>query len=191
MLGIWQKFKNLSPPVQWLIIFIVMVLGLSFLFAPRPQPVDWSEISFHTQSSAEIYFHNVRSYYYRINEREKAPFILYRLKRGGSGTLSFMIVENRQADEAYIFADIPEDIRQLERVTIAFDNDSSWESGLGKFTNEDHFRLAARTYGHLLRDEQIYLLNLKDTVDQLFADKQQRRNALTVLEDYFKLVKKE
>lgn len=167
-----------------------MVLGLSFLFAPSPQPVDWSEISFHTESSSELYFHNVRSYYYRINEREKAPFILYRLKRGGSGKLSFIIVENRIGDEAYIYCEWDDMVSKLRDPRVFFGNDSLPEENFAQYNNEDHYRFAARCYRSLLLSEQITLTDRYNVVYQLFEDQKQRKNALILLEDYFKLVKK-
>lgn len=181
---------NLNPPVRWLVYFVVVVMGLSFLFAPSPQPVDWSEISFHTESSSEIYFHNMRSYYYRINEREKAPFILYRLKRGGSGEISFMIIENRAADEAYVFSEWGELFEDLEEPKVYFGKDSIPEHGFKNFNNEDHYRFAARCYRSLLLREQIEVRDHYNIVYQLFAEPRQQENALTLLEDYFKLVKK-
>ena len=190
MKAFWHWFMSLTPPARWLIYFIVLVLGLSFLFAPSPKPVDWSEISFHTESSSEIYFHNVRSYYYRINEREKAPFILYRLKRGGGGPVSFMIIENRSADEAYIFSEWGESFRELDSPRVYFGSDSIAEQDFASYNNEDHFRFAARCYHSLLLHEQIEVRDRYNIVNQLFANKKQRKIALTVLEDYFKLVKK-
>ena len=190
MQAFWQWFKNLNPPVRWLLYFITLVMGLSFWFAPTPQPVDWSKISFHTESSSEIYFHNMRSYYYRIDEREKPPFILYRLKRGGSGALNFMIIENRFGDEAYVFCKWGESIRDLKDPQVFFGNDSIPEKNLSQFNNEDHFRFAARCYRSLLLNEQIIIKDHYNAVNQLFPDKQHQKNALILLEDYFKLVKK-
>lgn len=176
--------------MRWLLYFVISVMGLSFLFAPTPQPVDWSEINFHTESSSEIYFHNMRSYYYRIDEREKAPFILYRLKRGGSGNLSFMIIENRNADEAYVYCEWGDIFNEMDNPQVFFGKDTIPEENFVQFNNEDHYRFAARCYRSLLLREQITIRDRYNVVNQLFADKKQQKNALILLEDYFKLVKK-
>lgn len=152
--------------------------------------MNWDEISFHTNSSSEIYFHNMRSYYYQINEREKAPFILYRLKRGGSGKLSFMIIENRLADEAYVYAEWNDAILGLNDPSIDFGVESLTESDLLEFRNEDHFRFAAKCYRNLLLAQPIVLMDEKDSLSPLFYSKADEKNALMVLEDYFQLVNK-
>ena len=183
-------FMNLNPPVRWLIYFVVVIMGLSFLFAPTPRKVHWGEISFHTESSAELYFHNMRSYYYHINEREKAPFTLYRFKKGGSGILNFVIVENRLADEAYIFSEWQDSLLPVGQARVYFGGDSIAEAGFAKFTNEDHFRFAARCYQELLKDGDIRLYYGDRMIPGFFEQPEYRKRALSVLEDYFKLVGK-
>lgn len=193
----WQKFKNLNPPVKWLLAFIAILLGFSFLFAPRPQPVDWSKVNFGTTSSSVLYFKNVRSYYYHIFEREKAPFVLYRLKRSSRDStkpeLHFMIIENRSANEAYIYAEQSTALEKKDSVKLLLPAGENYQEEaipLKHLNNEGHFKLAAKVYARLLNNEQIYLLSRKDTVRSLYADKRKRIDTETVLEDYFKLVNK-
>lgn len=177
--------------------FIVVVLGLSFLFAPEPQAVDWEEVNFSTTSSSVLYFKNVRSYYYYIDAREKAPFVLYRLKRGSHDTLQpairFMIIENTPAGEAYIFAEPNAALLQFDSVRLGLPAGNAYEREevlLNNLNNEGHFQLAARVYARLLKHEQIYLMSRKDTIRSLYSSKRKRLNAETVLEDYFNLVNK-
>jgi len=186
-------WKNLNPPVKWLFYFIAGMLTLSFLFAPQPQPVDLEKVNFTTQAGSRLYFKNVRSYYYYINPREKAPFVLYRYKRrlqDSSGYhLPFLIIENPKGEEAYIFAEASEDMLKLEDPTIHF------EAGVKSFklkemNNQEHLILAARTYNALLKNEQIWLLNRSDTVSELYQNKVENANAEVVLQDYFKLINK-
>ena len=189
MRSFFHWYRNLNPPVRWLLMFVVAILGLSFLFAPGPRPVDWQEVNFTTLSSSELYFHNMRSYYYRIYDREKAPLILYRLKRVGSGLVSFMIVENRRADEAYIYGEWAESLTQNENLAIYFGSDTIPEKDIQNYNGEDHYRFAARCYRSLLKNEQILIKDGSKIVIQLFNEPKEKRNALTVLEDYFELVK--
>ena len=192
-----RQFKDLTPPAKWLITFIALVLGLSFLFAPRSRPVDLSEITFTTTSSSELYFKNIRSYYYDIYDREKAPFVIYRLKRRNRDTtelhLQFMIVSNPLANEAYIFAEPSPAIKQYDSlaVFISKDSDSTVTAALlSRMINEDHYLFAGNVFEKLLNGGQTFLINEDDTLAELFTGNEERRNAETVLEDYFKLVNK-
>lgn len=183
--------------MKWLIAFIVILLGLSFLFAPEPRPVDLGSIGFETNSSSRMYFHNVRSYYYDIYEREKAPFILYRNKRRSRDTakadLQFMIVENASAGEAYIFAEANPELERYDSLAVALSEteDEPFEKiYIRDINNEGHYRLAAKVYARLLVNEQIHLMSRNDTIRELYVDKREELAAETTLEDYFKLVNK-
>ncbi len=189
-----SKWREIPLPGRWLLIFLTVVLGLSFLFQPPPKPIDLQEISFATHSSSRIYFHNVRSYYYDIFPKEKPPFVIYRLKRrlreNGRPLLQFAIIQNLAAEEAYIFAEAEND-SVFEKAKVVFYQQNSVNDtvDLARMNNEKHFILAAKTYRALLRDEQMRWLRGSEQVGFL-ESKKARRNALTILEDYFKLIGK-
>lgn len=149
----FRQFKDLSPPAKWFIAFIVLVLGLSFLFAPRPRPVDLSEINFATTSSSQLYFKNVRSYYYDISAREKAPFVIYRLKRRNRDTtdlyLQFMIVSIPLANEAYIYAEPSPSTKQYDSLAVFISNNSDstvTTTLVSQMINEDHYLFAGNVF---------------------------------------------
>lgn len=192
-----RKFQALNPPVKWLLAFIVILLGLSFLFAPRPHPVDLEETSFATVSSSRLYFKNVRSYHYDIFTTEKPPFVLYRLKRrlrdSIRSPLQFMIIENPQAEEAYIFMEMPTALARDSSLALhlpATQGGQAEHFPLFQINNGQHQLLAAKVYRRLLADEQMHLLSGNDTVRKVFTFKNAKGNAASVLEDYFKLTNK-
>ncbi len=190
-------YDKISPPAKWLIAFIIIVLGLSFLFAPRPHPIVLTEISFTTTSSSRLYFKNVRSYYYNIYPREKPPFTIYRLKRRIRDTnqayLQFMIIDNQSADEAYIYAESSPVFKQYDSLAVFIPNVKDTTDRLAFLStmiSEDHYLFAGVVFTKLLRGEKVFLMNKSDTLTELFTGKKELRNASTVLEDYFKLVNK-
>lgn len=191
-----KKLNNLNPAGKMLIAFIAIVLGLSFLFAPKPHPIDLSVIGFNTTSSSDLYFKNVRSFYYDISPREKAPFTLYRLKRRNFDTLhpdlQFMIIRNPLADQAYIFAEASPALKQYDSLSVLItdESDSTRVAVLGEMNNEDHYLFAAAVFKKLLEGGKTYALNQSDTITEIFNTERERKNAETVLEDYFKLVNK-
>lgn len=193
MQNFWRKWHALNPPVRWLIYFILIVITLSLVFAPEPRKVNYEEVNFATISSSRMYFKNVRSYYYDINPREKAPFILYRFKRRLDDSLAyhlpFMIIENPFAEEAYIYAEQEYAIAELKNPAVSVEAASQIHN-LKEINNEQHLQLAAQVYNSLLSDEQIWLLDGRDTIAELYEDKVARSNAEMVLEDYFKLTNK-
>jgi len=188
-------FSETSPPAKWLIVFIGLVLGLSFLFAPRPKTVDWNTVEYSTTSSSLLYFKNIRSYYYNIYPNEKAPFILYRFKRRDRDTnshkLQFTIVHNPLQNEAYLYAELPSYSKQYPSLSVKFPETKPFIWQDEQLKNDDYYQLGAQVFNHLIDGRAVYLCSANDTLAQLYASKKAKLNAETVLEDYFKLVNKQ
>lgn len=189
--------KKIPPLGKGLIAFVLIILGLSLLFAPRPHPVNLKDVSFATTSSSELYFKNLRSYYYNIFPEEKFPFILYRYKRRNRDTndphIQFMIIENTRNDEAYVFAELSGGLKQYDSIEVLISNKPPEKASLYRpsdLNNEGQYLLAAEVFENLLTDRPVFLMNGRDTLSTLFKSDVERKNAAIVLEDYFKLVNK-
>ncbi len=193
-MSIKDSFNKLSLPAKGLMAFLTLTLGLSFFFAPQPKPIDWDNISFSTTSSSLLYFKNVRSYYYNISPDEKAPFVLYRLKRrirdSSRHYLQFIIVNNPLQDEAYLFAELSPVSKKYPALSVRFNNNEVFELP-ALLKNEDHYRLGAKVFNHLINNEKMYLCSGPDTLTELFAEKKTNLSAEIILEDYFKLTDKQ
>lgn len=189
----WQKFLALSPPVRWFMIVVLGLLGLAFLFAPEKRPVDYQDISFKSSSDSRLYFNNVRSYYYHIDRRSKAPTSIYRLKRRSperdSLNLNFAIVHYPGAEEVFVFASAGKAYEQFDSLRVIFNKYPNAENLQG-IDREGHFRIAAKTYSSILADQAMYLAAGSDTLTTLFTDKSSLLDAEITLEDYFKLTLK-
>ncbi|MDZ7846427.1 MAG: hypothetical protein U5L96_06495 [Owenweeksia sp.] len=70
--------------MRWLLGFIAVLIGFAFLFPPKPYPVNLAEISYGYSSSSKLYFHNMRSYFYHINENERSPLGIVSIKEKAS-----------------------------------------------------------------------------------------------------------
>lgn len=190
-----RKIKNVNPAAKGVIIFVVLLLTLSLLFAPTLKPVDFKEINFKRTESAQLYFNNIRSFYYDISPDPRSGFILYRLKRRNIDTtqvwLQFMIVNNRNSNESYIYADLNLAHEQWDNPRVLIQRQPQPISvSLRDLNNEDHFLLAVDVFNALLANERMFLLNGADTVKELYATKTENFTAAIALEDYFKLINK-
>ena len=188
----WEKFRQLNPPVKWLLGFIFGVLVLAFAFAPRPQPVDISKISFNTTSDSRLYFQNIRSFYYNIDALSKKPMIIYKLKRRkaaeDSMSLQFSIIQHPLTDNAFAYAELGGNWKQYDSLYVEF---TSFKGELlGHLSSEAHYRIAAKVYSSLLEGKPVYLLSANDTLRQLYTNEQARINAEITLEDFFRLTNK-
>ncbi len=190
-----MKIKNLNPATKGLFIFIIVLLSLSFLFAPTLKPINLKEINFHRNESAQLYFNNIRSFYYDISPDPRSGFILYRLKRRNIDTtqvwLQFMIVNNRNINESYIYANLSLAHEQWDNPRVLFEKQTQTvQVSLNDLNNEAHFLLAEDVFNALLANERMFLINGNDTVKELYATKSENFTAAIVLEDYFKLIDK-
>ncbi len=191
-----KKLAQINPPVVWLWIFILGLLGLSFAFGPTAKRLNLHEVKFSTTSSSLLYFKNIRSYYYDIDESRK-PFVLYRLKERNKDTSiispGFTIISNPLNDEAYVYIENEGRHKQYALNTVFIteaDSDTLLYENISKMNNEEQFEMAASIYLTLINEADIYGTGREGKPAKLFADDLSRRNAEIVLEDYFKLVNK-
>lgn len=171
----------------WLAIMIVLTLW-SF---PEHKPLRNIDLHpFHVQENEEIYFKNIRSYYYDFEHREDANFYIYRLKERAkdslTATLQFAIVNNWRNDEAYILTELP--CFQCAESGLVFQNSNSSDTLFPQLFNaEQHWDLAVKTYEQLTQNKPILMVNQQQNATPLFNNEIERKQALRVLKDYFKL----
>lgn len=190
-----KKSKPLNPPVIWVWTFVIVLLSLALAFGPANKRLNLHEVRFKTTSSSILYFKNIRSFYYQIIEKRK-PLTLYRNKdyqeNDSSSELPFTIITNPLADEAYIYVET-ERFKQLAPLSvfiIGHDSDTLSYKDIGGFNNEGHFKLAVAVYEGLSNQSQILLSTKGNTAKVILNTDEDRKTAITVLEDYFKLVNK-
>lgn len=188
-LGIMRNNKNL----KWFFLgwFVVMIFLALWTF-PEHKPLRSIDLHpFHVQENEEIYFKNIRSFYYDFEHREDANFHIYRLKERAKDslhpTLQFAIVNNWRNDEAYILTELP--CINCAKGGLIFPTATTVDTLFPQLFNaEQHWELAVKTYEQLTQDQPILLLTQeKQTAVQLFTNEEERLQTLRVLKDYFKL----
>lgn len=190
---LWGKYKAISPLWRWFFQFLVVMILLALAFAPQKHAVDYNDVSFVSSANSRLYFHNVRSFFYRIDIRSKAPMLIYQLKRRvperDSINLYFDIIRQSAGDEAFIFSQLGNHFKHLDSLSLQFSAFADREE-LSNLRNEDHFRIAAKTYTSFIKEEPIFLMRGSDTIQELFSEGAAFIDAEITLEDYFKLVQK-
>lgn len=193
MQKVFKKVQQLSPPLKWLAVVMVLLIGLAILTAPESKPVDYQEVSFDTSSDSRLYFQNIRSYYYDIDRFSKKPMEIYRLKRRSSEKdeerINFDIIRTPGMDQAFIYTHIGKRFLSCDSLHLAFEM-YPLQKSLQMLDSEQHFEIAAMVYTSLLSEKAIYLLCKGDTLEELYLDKGAQLDVEITLEDYFRLVQK-
>jgi hypothetical protein len=186
---------RVNPAAKALVLFVLVALTLSFWFAPELKPVDIKQPSFTYTSSSQLYFKNIRSFYYNIYPDQKSKFTIYKIKRRERDSskvwLQFNIIQNQLMDEAYIYADLNSLNEQwVDPQVILSNRERDKRISLLNLNNERHYQLAAAVFNQLLSNDPIFLMNGNDTIQELYATKSTNFSASIALEDYFKLINK-
>lgn len=187
--------KNNPKLGKWLIAFIIGALGIALIIGPGPATDTFYVVNFKTTSSSLIYFKNIRSFYYSINEKDKTPFVLYGYRdwndRDTDPALEFSIISNPLMDEAYIFSKFNTAYLNYDSLSLyimGLDGSTQKKKSLKRLNNEDHYLIAATVYSNLFEEKETYLLNGEDTLGTLYPDPRDAELAKIVLGDYFNLV---
>jgi len=170
---------------KWFLYFLgaVFVLVVAFsVFGPEGKQINLKEIEFRTTNSSELYFKNIRSYFYDKEEREDARFKLYRIK-SRKEKLNFLLVSNWLMDESYIMA---ESNYSQFKIVWSFEGATDTITLNGQ-SNRAHYIFAAEVFEQLDRKAELWLLNSATKVPFTEEEKSSLR---TTLKDYFKLAGK-
>lgn len=172
------------------VIFVALVVGLSFLFPAEKKLHNLRERSFGALQSTTLFFKNTRAFYYGAEELPEAAFTIYRYgetTQTDTGVyLNFIIVHNWRADEVYIATEPSKAFLALGEQRI-FIGDTSYLFNKTAMNNEAQYDFAALVFEALLAEKPITYgsarRNIFGTADNLDAN-------FTVLEDYFRWVYK-
>lgn len=174
----------------------IMVVVLAFTM-PESRPIDLEEVSFHTTESSEMYFKNVRSYFYEIWDDPKSGFVHYRIKSRNQNpavpSINFLILHNWRFDEAYVMLEPNEALSTAQGLSLSVVTSSdSLSFPLGDFTNYEHWMTSGRIYMALREDDSRFWLSESDGNRKvtLYLDGEERKSLKKTLRDYYKLVGK-
>lgn len=177
----WWKHK-VSPPIRWMVYLFAAMFSLSLMFAPEVRSKDYAQTDFTYHSSAKLYFHNVRSYYYYRDEEEKAGFYRYELKKQRmiDSLLPFglFLLDNWRSSEVYIWLNPDSTITHIKIDSTTFSTQT--------LNREKMHLMAASIYQALLNDQSIFAKTQEGPYVEILTDRKEQKALETILFDYFR-----
>jgi hypothetical protein len=148
---------------------------------------------FHTTDPGRLYFKNMRSSAYTMEEQAKTRIELYQLRRFSSTSqrpiFIPIIANNWLADEAYIFIQ-PNEFERGFAAPLTY----AWEGGglLGLSTLQPasigrQYEFAMELYEHLAQNYTLQVLCADSTLAPFFENQEDRLHFMTTIRDYRRL----
>ena len=166
---------------------VVIFVFLFALFGPQGKKINLKEIEFNTTNSSELYFKNIRSYFYEKEDKPDAKFILYRInsreKDSSKLKLQFLLVHNWLLNECYLISEPQNSNLQVEWKY----KDEFGTIELQGENNRAHFIFGAECFEQLDRGAQLWLIH---SGKRISFTEEEKSSLKTSLKDYFKLVGK-
>ncbi len=168
-----------------MIIFII-------LSQPDSRPSKFDEISFNTTESAELYFKNVRSFYYNLDAEGEGTLNAYRLSALYEDTLTlgvrFIIYDHWRQNLAFIRVDTNYyNLSQTPYLLSASAKGNLDSISIPNQYNESQYMFARDIFFAARQRNRIGFPNKTDT---LWLAESDLANIKKTLRDYFKLVGK-
>jgi len=173
----------------WLVL--VFLLGFCWLLvgcADRNRKIEEGKVRFQTTDASRLYFHNVRSIRYRIETIGKDRMQICRHKDFTEAALALypVIANNYMHDQAYIFHEMADSLRQKEAVLLVGEPATDTLS-LNLNTHEAHYRFAQELYNAIVADQKLQLC-LNGECHDFLTNEELRKTFRLVYRDYFRLV---
>lgn len=167
------------------------MVGIVIIFQPESRPEKINLVSFHTNEADELYFKNVRLFYYITREEGFGIFEVHRLKsiqETNRLTLPFAIYNNWRANEAFIRLDTTFSNAYQGAVLM---KDSSGTiipiTNLPEADNISQYNFAKDTFKAL---DKKYKIGLLHHGKETWISESSSKSIRQCLKDYFKLVGK-
>jgi hypothetical protein len=189
MKAIYQKNKLIFWFGGWFaFMLILMALG-----APEETRLNKSGVSFRTTESEELYFKNMRSFFYHIEEDKQSGFTIYRIKSRNLDTakasLTYALVNNWRQDETYILTEANPALNSLEdiHIEIGFENGSTYVDSFYLADSFRHYLIAEQVFEAVQEDSSTVHLTYNNRKVEIWKNKDERKSVRRTLKDYFKL----
>lgn len=176
---------------KWFALWaLIMIVGLTLfaVFGPQGKKIDLKEIGFDTSQSTELYFKNVRAYFYDREIDSASSFNIYRINsrnRDGVSDIQIGLLHNWRMSQCYVLLESEKYDLNGEEVFLV-KSDSTISLSLPS-NSELHYRFAATLF-ESLSAEQEFELRVGDKPLEL--SESQKTSLKQSLKDYFKLVGK-
>lgn len=174
--------------VRWFIAWFIGIMAILLITAPEQPPVRQQAVTFRMTEQDELYFKNLRLYYYRETNSKDKRFKALELKTYSEleeeSTLKWRILLHTNADEAYIFPYFNSTPDSSASVWFKSNNQTR---ELTLFPNDaESLQQIALELNNALNETEAFFLKVDGNQTELSQDE---TDALaTTLKDYFKLV---
>lgn len=171
-------------------VSIGILILISVLFYDEASMLKQDRLGFHVLESNELFFKNLRQYYYDKEFREDAQVDLFRFskrqKNESAPALNFTIVSNWLHDQAYILPE-PVGVEDSLQFTVAVVNEDSTTFNLGLVNQSENLNFAFQTYKAVLEEDSRFYLETVNGFEKILQTRSERNTVKQVLKDYFKL----
>jgi len=171
----------------WALAMVVIVVFT--LPDERPDKID--TISFETTESAELYFKNVRSFYYVNNSEAEGIFDVYRLEsifKDSLVSLPFALYNNWRANETFIRLDTASiNLREFTAILADSSGVKTDTIHFPEMPNESQYVFARDVYKALSENEKLGLVKENDIS---WLSESMSLSIKRTLTDYFTLLGK-
>lgn len=164
---------------------------LALITLPDQRPDKLSEVSFQTTESAELYFKNVRAFYYLTREEAEGILYVYRLKsifEDSLPTLPFALYNNWRTNETFIRLDTGYlDLKSVEALILDSASTKSDTLFFPDPSNESQYIFARDVFRAIKEKERLGLMSRNEVA---WITESQTSSIKRTLSDYFKLLDK-
>lgn len=177
-------------------IWFLGMIALAYFTYPGYRAVPLTEPNFHTLESNDLYFKNIRSFYYFQKTDSASDFELYQLKSLANNypnlPITPILIRNWRFDESYLHFQTDTALFANDSVWIYFeDNQQLTDSSLVFPVNSfGQYATAVKLWNKVNQGTKVYAWVHPKKKQYLFAEQNEQKHLLTILKDYFKLVGK-
>jgi hypothetical protein len=167
------------------------MLTIVLLTVPDERPDKIDTIGFATTESAELYFKNVRSFYYRHNSEAEGILEVYRLEsifKDSLPSLPFAMYNNWRVNETFIRLDTAFINTKVFLAVVADSSRRKTDTiNFPELSNESQYLFARDIYKALDNNEKLGLLGENEVI---WLSETMNVSVKRTLTDYFRLLGK-
>jgi hypothetical protein len=180
-----------SKLAKWFLAWVVLMVAIIIVFQPESRPEKIDSVSFNTNEADELYFKNVRLFYYSTNEEGGGAFEVHRLnslKDVEELILPFAIYHSWRANEAFIRLDTA--FTNYYHGAVLLKDSAGVQLSISELPDADNVSqyVFAKVAFKALREKS--KLGIKHNGKEIWLTETGSKSVRQCLKDYFKLTGK-
>lgn len=184
---------SLGDMMKWL-CYLTLALFFSACNPNKNTRVNPESLTFQTTDSSKLFFKNVRSNYYDLEELSEAQLEVYRfkkrLKQEDVPVIQLALVNNWRYDEAYVLLEPNMAAGLLNDLHLRWSYNENEKQGELRFNGGNkkaHLLFASEVYDYLLSDCTFELKKGEEWVP-IFSTAKEKEAFRITLFDYYRLI---